>query len=135
MPKVYPGTAPAAPARATAPDAAPLVVDGHTNLVVSTPPLDAPDFARALRGEQVRLSFVADATPDAAPIHGTLDGLAQYVPDGSYVRGFFARDLALRLAPYAGRVVWVRASCPPYGVTFLPYRVVWALDAAFPLPE
>lgn len=128
MPRVYPGTA--APVASTA-EAPALKVDGRTHWVCTTPELLPPHFARPLTGEQVRLAFVASPTTEAPPIHSTLDGIAQYTGAGLYVRGFFARDLALRLAPYAGAVVWVRVSCPPYGAQFLPYRVVLTADTPF----
>jgi hypothetical protein len=127
-PLYYPGTA---AGRAAAAEFAVIAVDGKTHFVCKTPALDRPAFAHRLDGERVRVSLVATEAPNAEPIHPTLDGPAVYVGGAAYTRAFHARDLLLRLAPFAGGVIYARIAAGPLGVLHLPLRVLWATGEPF----
>ena len=110
-----------------------IVVDGKTNWIARVGPFDEP----VQGGATVTVALVAGMSGDgtlAPAIHATVAGVAQQATGQTWARGMMARDLAMRLAPHAGRVVYLRASVGGVALSYCPLRVVWAIgDTTFPV--
>lgn len=109
-----------------------LVVDGHTPFVAHSPVL-TDDRGEPISGRSCTLALV-DGLGAQRAIHGTLEGAAVAVGDGTFSRSFTPRALWLHLATHAHRVIYLRARIAGQPDVFTPLRVVWRA-ATYPTPE
>lgn len=112
-----------------------LIVDGRTPFVAQSPVLTDREGAPYL-DRRVELALVTNDRPSpvSSPIHPTLSGAAVSAGNGAFSLALMPRDLWLRLAPHAHKVIYLRTLTADHPPHFQPLRVVWRAST-FPTPS